>query len=314
MENQLNFVRARCDVDKSLLTCGLVPKNIQLWHRRFGHLNSKSLDQLIRREMISGFKLENVQNDIETVTCKPCVLGKQTQKLFTVREGKRSSRVLELIHSDECGPISPVGLDGVRYFVTFIDDWSHFVMVYLIESKSEVFEHFKVYEAMVTAKFGQKVSRLRCDNGGEYKSKEFEHFCQQKGIQVEWTAPYTPEMNGVSERMNRTLVEKSRAMLEDSGVDKQFCGQAIQTAAYLTNRSPTCAISPDVTPFELWEGKKPEVSKLRADFSWLCPWWIPDLQRIVHTRDVDFLETEKVGIKVVGRSNSDIFVHPEYVG
>lgn len=318
---RLNFVRARVGENKSMLTCGLVPKNVQLWHRRFGHLNAKSLDQLIRRDMVSGLKLNGGQNGKELVTCEACVLGKQTRKPFAVREGKRSSRVLELIHSDVCGPISPDGLDGAKYFVTFIDDWSHFVVVYLVEAKSEVFRYFKMYEAMATAKFGKKVCRLRCDNGGEYRSNEFEQFCQEKGIQVEWTAPYTPEMNGTSERFNRTLVEKSRAMLEDSRVDKKFWGQAIQTAAYLTNRSPSSALPPDVTPYEQWEGKKPDVSKLRA---FGCPvyahvpkelrkkldpkaWkgiflgytrggyriYNPELQRIVHTRDVDFLELEK---------------------
>ena len=132
--------------------------------------------------------------------------------------------------------------------------------------------------------------------------------------------PYTLEQNGVSERLNRTLVEKARSMLTDSGVDKCFWGQAIQTAAFLTNRSPSNAIASDVTPFELWEGKKPNVSKLRT---FGCPvyvhipkelrkkldakaWkgvflgyacngyrvWHPGKkQQIIHARDVDFVKT-----------------------
>lgn len=109
-----------------------------------------------------------------------------------------------------------------------------------------------------------KIATLRCDNGGEYRNKEFELFCKQKGIQVEWTVPYTPEQNCVSERMNRTLVEKTRAMLEDCAMDKRFWGQAVQTAAYLANRSPTTAVDVKKTPFELWESRKPDVSNLRA--------------------------------------------------
>lgn len=129
----------------------------------------------------------------------------------------------------------------MKYFVTFTDDWSHFAVVFLITSKDEVFECFQTYEALATAKFGQRIHRLRCDNGGEYKSKQFERFCKSKGIQVEWTVPHTPEQNGVSDRLNRTLVEKARSMLEDSEVDKRFWGQA--TAAFLLNRSPTSAVS-----------------------------------------------------------------------
>lgn len=72
--------------------------------------------------------------------------------------------MLELIHSDVCGPVTPVGLLGSRFFVTFIDDWTHFTMVFLMASKSEVLSCFEQYEAIVTAKFNVKISRLRCDN------------------------------------------------------------------------------------------------------------------------------------------------------
>ena len=137
-------------------------------------------------------------------------------------------------------------------------------MVFLINAKSEVFECFRNYEAAATAKFGHRISRLRCDNGGEYRSLQFEVFLKQKGIVVEWTVPHTPQQNGVSERMNRTLFDKARTMLEDSGINKCFWGHAIQTAAYLANRSPTSAIDSCETPYERWEGSKPDLSKLRV--------------------------------------------------
>lgn len=107
-------------------------------------------------------------------------------------------RVLELIHSDVCGPVMPVGLDGVEYFVMFVDDWSgfHFMMIFLIATKDEFFESFRQHKTYVTAKFDGRVCRLRWNNGGEYRSNEFERFCIGKGIQIEWTVPYTPEQNG----------------------------------------------------------------------------------------------------------------------
>lgn len=101
------------------------------------------------------------------------------------------------------------------------------------------------YEALVTAKFGTRISRFVCDNGGEYKNNAFQSLCQKKGIEIQWTVPYTPELNGTSERMNRTVIERARAMLEDSGLDKSFWVQAVRTAAYVINRSPTSAIDPD---------------------------------------------------------------------
>lgn len=122
-----------------------------------------------------------------------------------------------------------------------------------MRSKDEVLGCFEQYEAQAAAKFQMKISRLRCDNGGEYTGRRFKQFCRSKGIQIEFTVPYTPEQNGTSERMNRTLVEKAKTMLLDSGLDKRFCGQAVQTAAYLLNRSPTSAVVYKQTPFELWE-------------------------------------------------------------
>ncbi|KXJ68982.1 hypothetical protein RP20_CCG000687 [Aedes albopictus] len=320
----------------SLLTCGRVRKDLELWHRRFGHLSDKSLEELMRNDMVSGLPRKNSSMKNNTVACEPCIAGKQTRKPFSVGEGRRSSRVLERVHTDVCGPVTPVGLNGAKYFVTFVDDWSHFTMVYLMESKDQVLEYFRQYEALATAKFGVKIATLRCDNGGEYRSKEFERFCKKKGIQVEWTVPYTPEQNGVSERMNRTLVEKTRAMLEDCGIDKRFWGQAVQTAAFLTNRSPTSAVDVKKTPFELWESKKPDVSKLRAFGSKVFvhlpkehrtkldakTWkgifvgyshngyriWDPVKKRIIIARDVDFVETgECSGRNIDGGITDDYF-------
>lgn len=106
----------------------------------------------------------------------------------------------------EYGPVAPTAHDGSRYYVSFIDDWSGFTIIFRMESKSEVLECFKRYEAMVSAKFERRMSRIRCDNGGEYHKDAFDRFCRAKGIQMECTVAYTPEQNCVSERMNRTLV------------------------------------------------------------------------------------------------------------
>lgn len=89
-----------------------------------------------------------------------------------VRDTERSPRVLELIPSDVCAPVTPVGLYGAKYFVTFIDDCSHFTMKFLFATKDELYECFQQYEAYVTAKLEQRVFRLRYDNGGEYRSME----------------------------------------------------------------------------------------------------------------------------------------------
>lgn len=246
----------------ALYTCGKIRKCHELWHQRYGHLSEKNLEKIMKNEMVKG--LDNYKSDdkIETF-CESCINAKQTRKPFGEGTERRSTRVLEIVHTDVCGPVTPEGHDGSRYYVSFIDDWSRFTIVYRMRTKDEVFECFKLYEAMATAKFGVKISRLRSDNGGEYRNETFESFCKQKGIEMQCTIPYSPEQNGVSERMNRTLVEKAKSMLFSSGIEKKFWCEAVETAAYLVNRSPANAIKVAKTPYELWEGRKPDISGMR---------------------------------------------------
>lgn len=102
--------------------------------------------------------------------------------------------------------------------------------------------------------------KLRTDNCGEYVSKEYQSFCSENGILLQYTMPYNPEINSLTERMNRTLLNKARTILLESGLSKEFWGEAVYTSAYLINRSPT-SVKEKITS-ELWEGKKPNVTNL----------------------------------------------------
>lgn len=93
-------------------------------------------------------------------------------------------------------------------------------MVYPIKHKNEVFNCFKNYVNGVSSLFNKRVSKLKCDNGGEYSSKEFSNFCSERGIQILYTPPYSPQVNGISERMNQTLVDKSRPMIMQANISK----------------------------------------------------------------------------------------------
>ena len=148
------------------------------------------------------------------------------------------------------------------YFVTFIADYFNFTMVYLLKHKSEVFDNFKEYFNMVQSKFNIRISKFGCDGGGEYISNSLKQFCVDKGIFINYTVPYNAQENGKAERMNRSLVEKARAMINESGVNKYFWGEAIRVANYLINRSPSRSL--DFTPAEIWYKKKPNVSNLRV--------------------------------------------------
>ncbi|CEG42923.1 retrotransposon ty1-copia subclass [Plasmopara halstedii] len=114
----------------------------------------------------------------------------------------------------------------MRYFVTDIDKYSHFTMAYLLRKKSEVARNFASFVAYAETQIGKVVKALCCDNGGEYSSGQLAKFCQRRGIVQSFTPPDTPQLNGVAERMNRTLVECARCMIEHAKLPKAYWGSS----------------------------------------------------------------------------------------
>lgn len=128
--------------------------------------------------------------------------GKIHRSAFPGTGRERAKEPLGL-HSDVCGKIDSPSLGGAEYFVTFIDDKTHYVWIYMLKNKHEMFETFKRWKVLAENSSGHKVKTFRMDNGGEYMSTEFENYLKSEGIKHEYTIPKTPEQNGVSERMNK---------------------------------------------------------------------------------------------------------------
>ena len=154
-------------------------------------------------------------------------------------------------------------LSGGEYFLTFIDDKTRYVWVYTLKTKDEVFQKFVEWKALVEKFTSKRLKALRSDNGGEYLSSEFKDYPSREGIRHELTVPKTPQQNGVAKRMNRTLVEKRGSMLFYAHLPLKFWAEALSTAVYLRNRSPTKAVE-DKTPYEAWSGDRPNVKHLRV--------------------------------------------------
>ena len=231
---------------------------LKQWHCRFGHLNFGYVNKLAQGNMVEGM---NYSTGTVNQECEACAQAKMHKIPFPKQSTKKTSRPLELIHSDLCGPMNVESIGGSKYALTFTDDYTRYVTVYFLKSKSEVLSKFEEYVNMVENMTGQKVQNLRTDNGGEYVSHDFTKFCTSKGIFHQFTNPYTPEQNGTSERLNRTLVEKAKSMIFHAKMPLNFWAEAVNTAVYLHNRSPTSSLK-NKTPFECWFGKKPNVSNL----------------------------------------------------
>ncbi|GBP78467.1 Retrovirus-related Pol polyprotein from transposon TNT 1-94 [Eumeta japonica] len=227
-----------------------------LWHQCLGHLNYNDVHKL--PNCTTSVKLSSQK---EKYVCISCLVGKQARQSFP-SNGSRANGLLELVHTDVCGPIQVASIGGARYFTTFIDDFSRKVYVYIIKSKTEVLEKFIEYKNQVENELNKKIKILRCDNGLEYSNKNFADFLKKNGLLHQTSNPYTPQQNGLSERMNRTLVERAKCMMFNADLSKNYWAEAVTTAAYIINRSPTHALS-DITPHEVWTGQKPDLSNIR---------------------------------------------------
>jgi hypothetical protein len=228
----------------------------ELWHRRYAHINYQALPFL--KKMVEG--IPELQSTHEGI-CKGCALGKNIKKSFP-SSNNRSKEILDLIHSDVCGPMPVKSLGGSLYYVIFIDDYSRKTWLYLLKTKDEVFSKFQEFKAEIENLTNKKIKTLRTDNGGEYTSKEFVAFCKSAGIRRELTVPHNPQQNGVAKRKNRSIEETVKALLNDQGLSMFLWGAAAMTAIYVQNRSPH-RILKDMTPEEAFSGKKPNVENLR---------------------------------------------------
>ncbi|KAJ9552762.1 hypothetical protein OSB04_016807 [Centaurea solstitialis] len=229
-----------------------------LWHCRLGHINKKRVELLLKGGFLGNFDYKPFDN------CESSLSGKMTKQPFN-SENERATDLLKIIHTDVCGPFSHVARGGYRYFITFTDDFSRYGYVYLMRHKSETFEKFKEYQNEVQNLLDKRIKFLRSDRGGEYLSDEFDNHLMECGIVSQLTPPYTPQMNGVSERRNRTLLDMVRTMMCHSSLPISFWGHALETAAHILKRAPTKSV--EKTPYELWKGKKPNISFLKI---WGC--------------------------------------------
>jgi transposase InsO family protein len=164
----------------------------ELWHRRLAHINYKALPYVSKVvTCLPEFKVDHEG------MCNGCAQGKNIKNPFLKRDNKEEG-ILEIIHSNVCGPMSSTSISGYVYYVSFIDDYSRKTWVYFSKSKDKVFDKFKEFKSLIKNLSKRKIKILRSDNGGEYTSKEFVNFCKDVEIKRELTTPYNPQQNGVA--------------------------------------------------------------------------------------------------------------------
>ncbi|GAA0163098.1 hypothetical protein LIER_19052 [Lithospermum erythrorhizon] len=227
-----------------------------------GHISIERVERLVKDGLLGTLDFTDFD------TCVGCIKGKQTNKHKI--GAKRSSNLLEIIHTDICCP--DMNANDLKYFITFIDDYSRYMYLYLLRSKDETLDAFKLFKAKVEKQCDKHIKIVRSDRGGEYYGRytengqapgTFAKFLQEHGIVAQYTMPGSPNQNGVAERRNRTLMDM---VISNVKFPSFLWVKALKTATYILNQVPSKAVSN--TPFEQFKGWKPS---LHHTHTWGCP-------------------------------------------
>nr|GEU41351.1 hypothetical protein [Tanacetum cinerariifolium] len=215
------------------LTC-LVAKasadEYNIWHMRLGHLNFKTMNKLVMHNLVRGLPTKSFENDHN---CTACLKGKQHKASCKSKLVTSMSKPLHTLHMDLFGPTSDETSGILRKFITEIENLKDL-----------------------------KVKIIRCDNRREFRNKELNDFCLQKGIKREFSNARTPQQNGVAERRNRSLIEAARTMLADAKLPVTCWAEAVNTACYVQNRVLVNKAH-NKTPYELFNGRTPAIGFLK---------------------------------------------------
>ncbi|KAI3745792.1 hypothetical protein L6452_08201 [Arctium lappa] len=241
-DSSINCLVSKASLDES-----------SLWHRRMCHMNFKTINKLVKNNLVRGLPSKVYSCDDH---CVACLKGKQHKTSHKSKEVNTISSSLHLLHMDLFGPTNVMSIGKKSYCLVIVDDYSRFTWVYFLRTKDETSGLIKSFILRIENQTNQKVKIIRSDNGTEFKNIDLNTFCEEKGIERQYSAPRTPQQNGVAERRNRTLIEAARSLLADSKLPITFWVEAVNTACYVQNR--VLVVKPkNKTPYELLNKRKP---------------------------------------------------------
>lgn len=232
----------------------VVKNDFNEWHEKLAHQNFDYVKKVLKKNNIEVKQTHAPQ-------CESCLKGK-IHRLPFKNSVTISTRTCQIIHGDTCGPMEVESIGGSRYFLVLKDDYSSFRTVYFVKTKHEVKHCLEDFINKAENITGNKVMTFRSDNGLEFLNKEVHAMCSKHGIIHETTVTYTPQQNGKAERENRILVEAARTMLHAKNLPKKFWAEAVNTAAFVLNRTGKGV--DERFPYELWTNKSYDIRQLRS--------------------------------------------------
>ncbi|GJY64355.1 retrovirus-related pol polyprotein from transposon TNT 1-94 [Tanacetum coccineum] len=237
-----------------------IDENSTLWHRRLGHANMRLIQSLASKELVRNLPKLKFDQHI----CDACKMGKQAHASHKAKNVISTTRYLELLHMDLFGPSAVWSYRGNCYTLVIVDDYSRYTWARFLKDKTESFDQFEIFNRKIQNQLGCSIVSIRTDHGREFDNEvQFGDFCNANGISHNFSAPRTPQLNGVVERKNRTLQEMSRTMLNEQSLPQKFWCNAVDTSTYILNRILIRAIL-GKTPYELLRGRKPTLDYFRV--------------------------------------------------
>ncbi|GJW25778.1 retrovirus-related pol polyprotein from transposon TNT 1-94 [Tanacetum coccineum] len=234
------------------------PTQAWLWHRRLSHLNYDYINLLSKKDVVIGLpKLKYVKNQL----CSSCEVSKAKRSSFKTKTVPSSKGRLNLLHMDLCGPMRVASINGKKYILVIVDDYSRYTWTLFLRSKDETPEVLKDFLTMIQRNLQAPVISVRTDRGTEFLNKTLNAFFKEEGIEHQTSTPRTPEQNGVVKRRNRTLVEAARTMLSASKLPVFFWAEAIATACYTQNRS-IIILTHEKMAYHIINDRKPSIKHL----------------------------------------------------
>nr|GEV43333.1 putative ribonuclease H-like domain-containing protein [Tanacetum cinerariifolium] len=261
-ENNMYNVNLKNIVPSGDLTCLFAKATIDesnLWHIRLGHINIKTINNLVKGNLVIGLPTKVFKNDN---TCVACKKGKQHRASCKTKPIISIDQPLYKLHMDLFGPTFVKSLNKKSYCLVVTGDYSRFTWVFFLATKDETSPILKTFITGLRNQLSLKVKVIRSDNGTEFKNNDLNQFCGIKGIKREFSVPRTPQQNGIAERKNRTLIEAARTMLAESLLPIPFWAEAVNIACYVQNR--VLVSKPhNKTPCELLHGRIPSIGFMR---------------------------------------------------
>ncbi|KAH7556718.1 hypothetical protein BM1_06152 [Bipolaris maydis] len=230
---------------------------IDLLHRRFGHIGKTSLNKLC--DNTNGMN-SNIKTNNSFSNCEICLKSKFTSKISRNPPITQVNEFGDLIYCDLGGPIKPRTNKGYRYYITFLDYHTKYLEVDLLTSRSELITPVKAFIKRAEVQDSKLIKLIQSDN--ELNTKELQKLSNRRGFKLRFTSPFNPEAKGGAERINRTLFDKIRALLFEAKMPNKLWAEALLAAVYLYNRTPHSSIN-FRTPFEAKYGIKPNINNIK---------------------------------------------------